>query len=421
MTSREAVRRMLGPSGIAAANAVRQRLRYGRETLGGNRGRMVIYDERLQDIREYGLPGGHLFFGYYDLQQVDSEGWRLLAHAVPIHADPARNAAEIAWVDARDGSIHTITATRAWCWQQGARLRWNPLEKETVLLNNVVRGQYRTEAWSLSGKKLYDFPLAFYDLSGDVETGIGLNFSRLQRLRPGYGYPVLPDATSGLGAPRNDGVFLTSLKNGDTRLAFSLMELAESSRAPANAQHYVNHVSVSPGGKRFIFFHLWTPGAFSQWDMRLYTADMDGGGLRCVESESVASHYAWRDDDTLLYTTCGGSKGRPSRYILANVADGTRRVLSSEHLQEDGHPSFLPEGNAFLSDTYPQARCMQRLFEIGADGEGYRPLMDIYADPLKYGEKRCDLHPRVTPDGRILTIDNTRNGTRSILIARRAG
>ena len=58
----------------------------------------------------------NLFFGYYDLQQI--QGNKMLLTSLPRKADPRRDEAELLWVDLDTHRRHLIGTTRAWCWQQ---------------------------------------------------------------------------------------------------------------------------------------------------------------------------------------------------------------------------------------------------------------------------------------------------------------
>lgn len=44
-------------------------------------------------------------------------------------------------------------------------------------------------------------------------------------------------------------------------------------------------------------------------------------------------------------------------------------------------------------------------------------MLDIYHNPRMYEEMRCDLHPRLTPDNKLFTIDTVYSKCkRSVLI-----
>lgn len=407
------IKKIVGQKNLQRVKAVKAQVKYYK-TCGGQR--LVMHSAEWENPVVYALPGRHVFFGYYDIQQLSPKGDKLLLTAVPLKADTRRDPAQLQWVDVATSSYHPIADTRAWCWQQGSRLRWHPVEADTVLYNDVEDGRYVTRSVHLATGEQRTLCRAVYDVAPDGRYGLALNYSRLQRLRPGYGYDTLPDATAGEKVPKDDGIFLVDMQTGQEKLIVSYEKLVELAPEAAGELNYVNHISISPDGSRFMFFHLWTPAIGARWRARLYTARMDGSELQCLEQEYIPSHYCWRGSRELLITSVGFG-GSESHYFVYDIPAGTRKELEKEHLKHDGHPTYLADGETFVTDTYPLTASMQKLFMETREGEGYRPICDIYADPRLFDEKRCDLHPRLTPDNRTIAIDTTfRDGKRSVLL-----
>src|SRR5690606_31539634 len=130
----------------------------------------------------------------------------------------------------------------------------------------------------------------------------------------------------------------------------------------------------------------------------------------------VVSHYAWQDDRTLLVWARTPADG--DCYYLVDVEDGEYRVFGRGVLDPlgDGHPSFSPDREWVVTDTYPDRARMrhlllfqmstQRLVEVGA-----------FFAPWRYdGPVRCDLHPRWSPDGQAISIDSAHEGVRSTYV-----
>ena len=411
------LKKLLGQKNRQRIRGLKAQLRY-RKTRK-NAGRLTMRSRDWAEPVVYSLPGKHVFFGYYDIQQV--KGRRMLVTVVPQKADTRRDPAQLQWIDMETGDYHDIATTRAWCWQQGSRLRWHPTLEDTVLYNDVEGDRYVCRIRDLETGTTRTLGAALYDITPDGRFGLSLDYSRLQRLRPGYGYDVLPDRTQGEAVPKNDGIFLVDLDSGERKLVVSYEQLVELDPESAGGLNYVNHISVSPDGERFLFFHLWTPEVGARWHGTLCTARLDGSGLERVEKSFVPSHYCWRGSDTLLITSVGFG-GSPSYYYLYDLTRGTREKLRSEHLDKDGHPSFMADGQRFLSDTYPQGGSMQQLYIADVAGERYEPICDIYSDPRLFDDKRCDLHPRLAPDGVTITIDCTCwEGKRSVLLLSKTG
>lgn len=414
MSIKTKIKRLLGHKNQQRIKALKGWVKYCKTR--SNRGLLELQSDQWAEPVVYELPDRHLFFGYYDLQQI--RGDKLLVTAVPRKAKTNKHPAKLYWIDMTTGSFHEIGESRAWCWQQGARLRWHPTLENVVMFNDVEGERYVCHMVDLEKGLLRTIPRALYDVTLDGKWGLSLNYARLQRLRPGYGYDTLPDTTAGQNVPSGDGIFLVDLETGVEKLIISYDSLVKNAPEAKNQQNYVNHISISPDGSRFLFFHLWTPALGARWSGRLYVADMDGANLRCIEDGFIPSHYCWNGSNTLLITSVGFG-GSASYYYQYDLAAGTKERIDHPHLVQDGHPTYLSDGNRFLTDTYPQNGSIQRL--LLWDGQGdVDALCRLYADPRLVEEKRCDLHPRLTADNQMITIDTTfQKGKRSVVLLRR--
>ncbi|MDO0824925.1 hypothetical protein [Desulfosporosinus nitroreducens] len=417
MSVKAKIKSALGSKNMERIQVAKGYAKYLKTCLPGHVSRFVMQSDEWEKPTVFEKTGRHLFFGYYDIQQMNKAQDKLLITEIPQKADTSKDKAVLQWIDVFTKEYHVIATSSAWCWQQGARLRWYPTQKDAVLFNDVDGGTYVTRIYDLqSGKQVGVLPRALYDITPDGVYGLSLNYSRLQRLRPGYGYNTLPDQTCGEKVPANDGIYRVDILTGKTNLIISLEMLSKFSPGSENEWNYINHISISPDGERFIFFHLWTPSITSHWHAKLYTAKMDGSELRCLEDEHITSHYCWKNSNELL-TTSVGFGGTDSHYFTYNIASGERRMLQSQHLKHDGHPTYLEDKVHFVTDTYPLKNCLQHVFVESADSDDFSPLCDIYSDPRMFGEKRCDLHPRITSDGRFLTTDTTyKGGKRCVLM-----
>lgn len=412
MGMKQKIKKLIGVKNQQRIKAIKAQIKYRKTRT--NAGKLVMGPGWAEPVI-FDLPNQHLFFGYYDIQQL--QGDKLLAMAVPRKANTKKDSATLYWVDITNGQYHEIGKTKAWCWQQGSRLRWHPTQPDTVLYNDVEGEGYVCRVADLNGSVKKTLPRAMYDITADGRFGLSLNYSRLQRLRPGYGYNTLPDKTVGENVPQNDGIFLVDMDTGVEKLVVSYEQLAQQVPDAMEQQHYVNHISVSPDGKRFLFFHLWTPAVGSRWKGRLCIANVDGTDLRCLEDGFIPSHYCWGGSDRLLITSVGFG-GAASYYYQYDLTAGTKTKLDNPNLVQDGHPTYLSDGDRFLTDTYPLSGSMQRLFQ---SNQAETPICQIYSDPRLFEEKRCDLHPRLTPNDEIITIDSTfRDGKRSVILLRRS-
>ena len=347
--------------------------------------------------------GYHTFFGYYDYEQFSCDDTKLLFHRVRKNADPLKDDAEICCYDLASDTTEKVTETSLWSWQQGARLCWLPGSNEEILYNDMERGEYVSVKYNISTGERTVYPMPLYDFNMSRGFGLSLNFSRLQRLRPGYGYLRVADSTEQDKAPEGDGVFRLDFSTGERRLLVSLSDLADANDKDRKYTHYINHICISPSGERFSYFHLWVDEA-GKWYTRLYVCSSEGADNRAVEEEFKVSHYTWRDDSHLLLTCY---RGEEQFYQLINVDDLTKRKLPHSCLNKDGHPSYLDD-SLIITDTYPLGDSMQELFLCDTEISGTKRLVArVFHHPFLFGEERCDLHPRLSHDKKLVCIDTT--------------
>ncbi len=397
------IKHILGPEIVNVLKNTIQEGKYIRDYICGYEGRICT----SHDYKVYSIDGQHVFFGYYDLHQANASNKYLLAHVLPIGAMMGTADIKIGYIDREKGGITTFTNSKAWNWQQGSRLRWHPVFEDEVLFNDYSEGTYITKVWNLKQKCVVEqYPYAFYDINKDFSYGISLNFSRLQRLRPGYGYSNKVDTTVGDYAPKEDGLFLFDIAKMNSTMVISLYDLACQANS-LDYQNYINHVAFSPDGFHFLFFHIYTGDTNFSWKTRLMVGNTNCQSW-CLLDDIVVSHYCWLNSKTILVTSIDGD------YYLLDL-DGKKVALDNPHLKNDGHPSVDYNNHTILCDTYPLKHNYQKLFFTNMEGQLYKEVAQIYSDPRMYGEYRCDLHPRLSREGNILTVDATHVGRRCVI------
>ena len=375
---------------------------------------------------KFGDHRHHLFFGYYDVSPLNHDDSILLASRVPLGKRSSQpiNRMEIGYYDRSQGGDRfiAISHTQTWCWQQGCRLQWYPLDglgrDRTVIYNTVVNGRYGCRIRDIDTRKMireYQWPV--YAVSPDGRYGFFLNFSRLGRLRPGYGYSVLPDETAGRNMPDRDGIWRLDMHTGKAERLFSIRDITrfEPLESMAGAEHYFNHICVNPDSSRFFFFHVWLH--HGKRHTRLITCNMDGSDRFALVNEGHISHYTWKSSHEIL---CFSSHARTGmHYHLYRDRCDTPEVFAPGLLTEDGHPSFSPDRRFFLTDTYPDRYGDRRLLLYNVQKREVIQLARFFS-PFRFtGEFRCDLHPRWSPSGQLIVIDSAHEGHRAMYVIKR--
>jgi hypothetical protein len=356
---------------------------------------MILHDAKSRAITRG--PKFH-WFGYYDKLQFDPTGRYVLGMAVDFeHRNPTPDdVIEVGMVDLHDGdSWIPLGESRAWCWQQGCHLQWRPGSDREVLWNDRRDGRFVAVVLDVRTGATRLLPHPIDNLSPDGRLALGVDFARIHGFRAGYGYAGVPDPRRDDPAPADSGVYAMDLDTGAWHMLVTCAQVA--ALAPAHpaagpqTRHYINHVQWNPNGRRFLFLN--------RPQTRLWTADADGGDLRMVMFD--ASHYVWRDPEHILVWANGA-------YRLYR----DRPMDPGQVLWEapNGHESYLPDRDWVITDTYPKNSDTQRLY-LRHLRSGQEVTLGEFVSPVAYrGEWRCDLHPRLTPDGRQVCFDSPHGG-----------
>ena len=334
------------------------------------------------------------------------------------HRFQDNNKLDIVVFDRSFNKATVVGTTSTWSSQQGSMAQWLPDSKEDRLIFNALVGDRlgaKVIDLELEAETTISFPIQTLHPNG--KTSLTLNYKRLDKMRPEYGYAVTASNFSRDCPLSKDGIWQIDLESGQSELILNLETLIAHQTRPemTNAQHKVNHIMYSPQGTKYVFMHRWIGynGKFS----RLYVVDSDDvNSLKILLDDRMVSHYCWRDEEHLLVWARTQDQG--DRYYLINVATGARQVIGQGILDVygDGHPSFSPDRRWILTDTYPDKSRKQHLllYEVAT-----RRLVEVgsFFAPLKYSNaRRCDLHPRWSPDGQEISIDSTYEGRRMTYI-----
>ena len=358
----------------------------------------------------------HHWFGYYDKLQFDPSGRYVLGMEVDFeHRSPtSEDVIRVGMIDLADGDRWIeLGETRAWCWQQGCMLQWIPGSDREVIWNDREGDRFVCHVLDVHSGKKRTLGSPIYTVSPNGRTAIGADFRRINHMRPGYGYAGLPDPNRELLAPDDAGIYSVDLETGAATFQISIAQVAaipDPHRDLSEAKHYFNHLLFNTDGSRFIFLHRCRWGE-SGLHTRMMTAAADGSDIYGVGQYGYTSHFIWRDPEHILAWARHPSH-EDAFYVFQ---DGTQEVevIGKGVMKVDGHCTYLADTNWILIDTYPVPRGdgkVQELYLYNVESGQRHELGEFGAAPEYAGEWRCDLHPRSSPDGRLITIDSAHGG-----------
>ncbi|WP_416327428.1 hypothetical protein [[Eubacterium] hominis] len=366
------------------------------------------------------------FFGYYDKSPWDvSDRYMLCLKANHTRNDVApKETAKILIIDTKSNHIYEIAETHSWNVQQGCMLQWlGPNYDKKVLFNDYREGNYCSIILTLDinedkikiiEERKIDMPV--YSVSNDGKFALTLDFSRLHRLRPGYGYSNKQEETYGIKLPDETCIWYIDLINNDIKSLLKYTDFAnfEPRKEMKDAEHKVNHIMINPNGNRFMVLHRWFNGQHKY--TRLITCNLDGSGMYNLSDDGMVSHCCWKNNDEIFSFLFKKEEGN-GYYLLKDKSKQYTHYW--KHIDFDGHPSFSPNGKKIVFDRYPNKYRIASVMVADANDINGNSIVEkakVFS-PFKYdNETRCDLHPRWSRNCNKISFDSVFEGKRGLFI-----
>lgn len=358
----------------------------------------------------------HLF-GYYDKCPWNKDENKMIYLQVnDVYKEVASNQeVKIILKDLNTNEESVIATTRASNVQQGCMLQWlGPDFNSKILYNDFIDDELKTVILDIHSKekKIIDYPVYTVDKSG--KWGLTLDFYRLHTLRPGYGYNNKEDKTKDISIPDGYCIGKVDLENNTYQGIITYKELynLDHKESMENAMHKVNHIMINPSGNRFMFLHRWLKNGVK--NTRLLTADIDGKNICNLLDDGMTSHCNWKDDNTILGWARKEDLG--THYYLIKDKVKEFKIIGEDKLLVDGHPSYNPNGQCFITDTYPDFKRKQHLYIYKDDKDELIEVASIYSNIKYRNDCRCDLHPRWNHSGNKICFDGAQGKKRQVYI-----
>ncbi|MDE5850409.1 MAG: hypothetical protein K2H38_09725 [Muribaculaceae bacterium] len=360
--------------------------------------------------------GYEYFFGYYDKSPWDTSGrYMLCMRAKNTWTDPdPTDEAEIILIDTEyNNSVRKLASTKTWNVQQGCMAQWlGPDFSSKIIYNDLRNGKYCSVILNVTNgeERVIDAPV--YTVSSDGKTALSLDFSRLHNLRKGYGYAALPEITKGEAIPDSTAIWKIDLQSGEVSSLFKYEDFAnfEPRTEMKGAVHKVNHLMLSPNGKRFMVLHRWFQGGRKY--TRLVTCNVDGTEMYNLSDDDMVSHCFWKNDEDILAFENKHSTG-PGYYLMKDKNQEYRHLWPN--ISFDGHPSYSPTSDLIVTDRYPDRTRVAKIMVMKETSEP-EVKAKVFA-PFRYdNDTRCDLHPRWKRDGSEICFDSVFEGHRGLYV-----
>ena len=369
--------------------------------------------------------GKEYFFGYYDKSPWDVTGrYMLCMRADDTWSKPDPTAsADILLIDTENAnSVRHIATTHTWNVQQGCMAQWLGPDFSTHIIYNDLRdGGYCSIILNIETKEERILPMPIYTVSSDGKAALSLDFSRLHSLRPGYGYATLPEKTKGAALPDETCIWRMDIETENVVPLLKYTDFAKFQPRPEMQEkgsvHKVNHLMLSPNGKRFMVLYRWYCGHRKY--TRLITCNIDGTDMYLLSDDDMVSHCYWRNDEEIIAFE-NKKEERTGYYLMKDKTQEWKHLWPQ--ISNDGHPSYCPTDNQLVVfDTYPDRSRIQEVKiakDTDMEGKNIKVVARVYA-PFRYdNDTRCDLHPRWNRDGKEICFDACFEGRRGLYVVR---
>jgi hypothetical protein len=367
------------------------------------------------EVLQYTFEDRESFFGYYDKSPLNSTNKYIVLHGTNSNTKNSPNPdipVDILLYNTQKDQYAVIDKTYSYNWQQGARPMW--LNDVEFIYNNYDKNRdvYISKIYNVDTKTFRVIDSPIYDCYQD-KFALSLNFDRLNILRPDYGYRNKKNTkVVDWDSNDSDGIYFVDLERNMSSLILSFQNVinVHYKSSMDQAKHKFNHIMISPNGEKFIFLHRWFVGK-RKFDS-LIVANIDGSNIKCISDDDMVSHCFWRDDNHIFGFLRDHTYG--DKYYMINIDTGEKSIVGKGLIDcfGDGHPHI--NGDVVIFDTYPNKARMKELYLYNIPLNNLRKLGEFYEGFEYHGETRCDLHPRLSLDGKKVYFDSVHSGKRQL-------
>lgn len=360
--------------------------------------------KNASDVRIY----QNNFFGFHDKSPWNQSDQLLLSHRIPFAQDLRfKHSTEMSvGFYNQDDEYCEIDKTTVWNWQQGSNLQWIG-DTNTCAYHTFIDGQLITRHYNVDDKTFFDSTIHEAAYSGDANYVVQYNYHRFSQGAEGYGYSNGDEKLSNI--PTDVMLSVLSRPDQKTRYEISIEDL---NPAPDKTHfHFVSHALFSLDSSKLAFFYrqLWANGYIS--------TDLVIIDLKTMKHDIApvydASHMCWTLHGELI---CFCMYQETPGYYAIRYDEAISVYPIQSDLLIDGHPTWVPNTNSIVTDSYPDKYGIQSLYLLDQKQQKTELLHQARIGAKFRGVNRCDFHPRPNRSGTRVSIDSPYKGRRCQMV-----
>ena len=347
-----------------------------------------------------------VFIGYHDINPFHLNNEIVLAHRAysTTKLPKSNDQVDIGFFSILANKYVKISSSYAWSIQQGSRLRWftSSEKNDSVSFNNRIKKKFVNEVFDFrTFKKINEFPFPVYDLNELCSRAAVIDFSLIYRFRKHYGYYSNSYPTNSV------------LKIIDLVKNISLHEITIEVKHSNNFSQFIDHPRFNQNGSFLTYLRV-IQNTYGK-ETHLNILDINTGLNTELNFSKKVSHFAWIDNENLLVYANSGLLGRGYYIIYKHRENWEYQIFKK--FKRDGHPNFANVSSPiFASDTYANSFNKQSLYLGNIHNKSFDRILRLKSSKFYQNEFRCDLHPRLSLDSKLVAVDTTHFGKREIFI-----
>jgi hypothetical protein len=397
---------------------------------------VTMPNEPVPEIPIRKIASGKIIHRFHDTSPISPSGRYIALFRIPFedrYPKPGE-VGEVVLIDIKTGKETVVDKSYGWEMQVGANVQWGASDHE-LFYNQVDTSNWKsyTVLYDPIRRKSRKWEGATFMTTPDGKMAASHNMVNSVNAQSGYGV-ILPEhyRNKNVGAVSTDGLFVTEVASGKTRMIASIKRIFDESvpqigiTDPENYEIYTFKAMWNPQGTRLMTCLIIKPKTGGPRKVALITLKPDGSDIRtAITTQQYAKgghHMAWMPDGEHFSMNLEIDSARPGLELVTARYDGSE--LKAVFSPGSGHPSFHPIGLPLIvTDAYRHEVSVTkddgivpiRLMNVKTGKEII--IARVRVPDVEDSSFRMDAHPTWDRTGRYIIYNGYDDNSRGVYIA----